>query len=255
MSERHGVGEVARMSGVTVRTLHYYDEIGLLSPSDRSTAGYRIYSATDVERLARIMAYRACGVGLPEIAGLLDASDEMRNECLRRHIDALGDRIEDLERQRQALSRALEAGSMGINLDAGEIFEVFGDHDPNEHAHEARERWGDTDAYRESHRRTSSYTKDDWLRQAEEWAAIDAEFAGCLDAGLLPQAGRAKAAAEAHREHIDRWFYACSHEMQAGLAEMYVADARFAARYEAIRPGLSVYVRDAVIANAIDQMP
>ena len=254
MDERYGVGDVAAMAGVTVRALHHYDEIGLLVPSERSDAGYRLYSVADVERLARIMAYRACGVGLPDIGALLDATEPLRNETLRRHIDALSERIVGLETQRQVLTRAWEAWSMGINLDPQEIFEVFGEHDPAQYADEARERWGDTATFAESHRRTSSYSKEDWLRMGEEQAAIEAELASCLDAGAAVDSERAMAAAEAHRRHIDRWFYPCSYEMQAGLADMYVADPRFAARYESQHRGLAVYVRDAIMANAIGRM-
>jgi DNA-binding transcriptional MerR regulator len=242
------------MAGVTIRTLHHYDEIGLLVPSERSAAGYRVYSAKDVDRLAQVMAYRACGLGLPDIAALLDATDRVRNETLRRHIDALSDHIADLEQQRDILNRAWEAWNVGINLNPQEIFEVFGDHDPTEYAQEARERWGDTDAYAESHRRTSSYTKDDWVRIGQQSAAIEAELVACLDAAEPADSERATSAAEAHRQHIERWFYPCTYEMQAGLGDMYVADPRFAERYESLRPGLAAYLRDAILANAIGRM-
>ena len=200
------------------------------------------------------MAYRACGLGLPDIAALLDATDQVRNETLRRHIDALADHIVDLEQQRDILNTAWEAWNMGINLNPREIFEVFGDHDPTEYAQEARERWGETDAYAESHRRTSSFTKDDWARMGQQSAAIEAELAACLDSGEPADSERAMSAAEAHRQHIERWFYPCSYEMQAGLGDMYVADPRFAERYESLRPGLAAYLRDAILANAIGRM-
>jgi hypothetical protein len=157
-----------------------------------------------------------------------------------------------LVEQRRVLAATLEANEMGISLGPEEMLEVFGEHDPTQHAQETRDRWGDTDAYRESHRRTSSYTKQDWLRIREEAAAVEAELAACLSAGEPADGARAKAAAEAHRQHIDEWFYSCSYEMQSGLADMYVADPRFRAHYDAIRPGLAEYVRDAIIANALD---
>ena len=143
---------------------------------------------------------------------------------------------------------------MGINLDPEEILEVFGEHDPTEYAKEAEERWGDTDAYRESHRRTSTYTKDDWTRLGAESAAIEQELAACLREGLPSDGERARAAAERHRLHIDTWFYPCSHDMQVGLADMYVADPRFRARYDDIEGGLAEYVHDAIVANALDHI-
>jgi MerR family transcriptional regulator, thiopeptide resistance regulator len=163
-------------------------------------------------------------------------------------------RIATLAEQRRALADAWERSEMGINLDPEEMLAVFGDHDPAEHAQEARDRWGDTDAYRESHRRTSGYAKDDWLSMRDEAAAIEAELAACLAAGEPAEGARAKAAAEAHRRHIDAWFYPCPHEMQVGLADMYVQDPRFRAHYDDIAPGLAEYVHDAIIANALDHV-
>lgn len=144
---------------------------------------------------------------------------------------------------------------MGINLDPEEMLEVFGEHDPTEHAQEAEERWGDTDAYRESHRRTSTYSKQDWQRLGAESEDIEAELAACLLAGEASDGPRARAAAERHRLHIDTWFYPCSHEMHAGLGDMYVADPRFAAHYDDRAPGLAEYVRDAIIANGVERLP
>jgi MerR family transcriptional regulator, thiopeptide resistance regulator len=246
------VSDLARISGVTVRTLHHYDAIGLLVPSGRTQAGYRLYSSADAARLGRILVYRACGLALADIATVLDEDDPIGH--LRRQLALLDARRDELDRQRETLRRALEARIMGINLDPEEILEVFGGHDPTEHAREAQERWGDTDAYRESHRRTSTYSKEDWQRLGAESEEIEAELAACLLAGEPSDGVRACAAAERHRLHIDRWFYPCSYEMHAGLGDMYVADPRFAAHYDERAPGLSSYVRDAIIANGVDRL-
>jgi DNA-binding transcriptional MerR regulator len=244
------VSDLARLSGVTVRTLHHYDAIGLLAPSGRTAAGYRLYSTADAHRLGRILAYRACGLTLADVASVIDEDDPIGH--LRRQLELLEARRAELDTQRETLRRALEARLMGINLDPNEMLEVFGEHDPTQYAQEAQERWGDTDAFRESHRRTSSYTKEDWQRLGAESEAIEAELADCLRAGEPSDGGRAKGAAERHRAHIDAWFYPCSHEMQARLAEMYVQDPRFRAHYDDIEAGLAEYVRDAIDANALD---
>ncbi len=246
------VSDLARLSGVTVRTLHHYDAIGLLVPSGRTAAGYRLYSSADAHRLGRILAYRACGLTLADIALVIDDDDPIGH--LRRQLALLDARRDELDRQRETLRRALEARQMGINLDPDEMLEVFGESDPTEHAQEAEDRWGDTDAYRESHRRTSAYTKEDWQRLSAESDAIKAELAACRSVGEPADGQRAKAAAERHRQHIDAWFYPCSHEMQVGLAEMYVEDPRFRAHYDDVQPGLADYVRDAIMANALDHI-
>jgi DNA-binding transcriptional MerR regulator len=252
-SEGLTVGEVARISGLTVRTLHHYDSIGLLAPSGRSHAGYREYSSADVERLKGIVAYRACGLSLAAIADLLAATGTARAEHLRRQIAMVDQRLADLARQRTTLSTELEAHQMGITLDPGDYFEVFGDTDPRQYADEVRDQWGSTDAYAESTRRTSAYTKEDWLRARAEGGAVLDEFAACMDAGLQPDDSRCMAAAEAHRENISTWYYPCSHEMQVGLADLYVSDPRFTAYYDDVRPGLAAFVHAAIYANAVSR--
>jgi DNA-binding transcriptional MerR regulator len=245
------VSEVARLSGVTVRTLHHYDEIGLLVPSARSDAGYRLYSAADIERLAAIVAYRAAGMGLTDIDAVLCAAGEDRAAHLRRQIRLLDERRDLLARQRAVLTKSLEAMSMGMNLDPEEIFEVFGDEDPRQYEPEAAERWGDTDAYAQSWRRTSAYTKEDWQQAQNEAAQVVDELVRCKEEGLPADSLEAMAAAERHRQNITTWYYDCTYEMQVGLAEMYLADPRFMANYERRLPGLTQYVHDAIVANAL----
>ena len=143
---------------------------------------------------------------------------------------------------------------MGVDLTPEEVREVFGDNDPTPYEAEAKQRWGKTDAYKESNRRTASYTKDDWARQSAESQAIELEFLAAMQQGHSAESVEAKNAAERHRLQIDKWFYPCSHEMQTGLAEMYVADPRFTGHYDKLAPGLAMYVRDAIIANALDHL-
>jgi DNA-binding transcriptional MerR regulator len=246
----YAVGEVARLAGVTVRTLHHYDEIGLLRPGARTAAGHRVYGDPDLARLQRILGYRELGFGLDEVARLLDDPAVDPLDHLRRQRDLLRGRADRLHVVIGALEKTMEAHAMGIRLTPQEIFEVFGEHDPTEHAPEAEERWGDTDAYRESARRTTSYTKEDWLTIKGEEAATARWMVALLQDGTAPDNDAAMDAAEAHRQHISRWFYECSPAMHRGLAQMYVADPRFTATYEAQAAGLAQWVHDAIEANA-----
>ena len=249
----HTVGAVARLAGVTVRTLHHYDEIGLLKASGRSEAGYRRYADADLDRLQRILFYRELGFGLDEIKTVMTDGDADAIGHLRRQHAMLLDRIGRLKRMAAAVEKAMEARTMGISLTPEERFEVFGDHDPDAYATEVTERWGDTDAYRESRRRTARYTKADWERiKAEGQAAIE-QVVGAMTAGKPADSPEAMAGAEAHRRQIDDAFYECSYEMHVGLAEMYLADPRFTATYEKIAPGLAQYLHDAIKANAARQ--
>ncbi|MFJ1685483.1 MerR family transcriptional regulator [Streptomyces albidoflavus] len=244
------VGQVAAVAGVTVRTLHHYDAIGLLSPSGRSAAGHRRYGDGDLDRLQRILFHRALGFALDEIAALLDDPDADPRAHLRRQHALLTDRIETLRRMADAVAAAMEAAQMGIDLTAEEKFEVFEGYDSDQYADEARQRWGHTDAYRESQRRTASYTKADWQRLKDEFDALHARVAELLAQGVPADAPEAMDAAEEHRRFIDGAHYPCDARMHTCLADMYVADPRFTATYEAIRPGLAQYLHDAIHANA-----
>ncbi|MCJ0873991.1 MerR family transcriptional regulator [Streptomyces sp. AP-93] len=245
----YSVGQVAGFAGVTVRTLHHYDEIGLLSPSGRSHAGHRRYDDADLDRLQRVLFYRELGFPLEEVAVLLDDPESDPGEHLRRQHALLTDRIARLQQMAAAVEHAMEAKKMGINLTPEERFEVFGDFDPGEHAEEAERRWGDT--YRESARRTASCTKEDWLRIQALAEDINRRFAALLDSGTSAESEEAMDLAEEHRGWINGSHYFCTYEIHTGLGEMYVADERFTAYYDAVRPGLAVFVRDAILANAV----
>jgi hypothetical protein len=131
-----------------------------------------------------------------------------------------------------------------------EMFEGF---DPAEYEEEARERWGHAEAYRESTRRAARYGEPEWAEIRAEAEGIVRDFAAALDAGQPADAEQARTVAERHRGHITRWFYPVSTSMHRNLAELYVADPRFAASYERVAEGLAAYVHDAVVANADGQ--
>lgn len=247
----YSIGRVAELAGVTVRTLHHYDEIGLLSPSARTSTGYRRYDDADLERLQQIRFYRELDFSLEEIAVILDDPDSNPMEHLRRQHGLLGERIERLEKMVHAIEFAMEARKVGINLTPQERFEVFGDFDPDEYAQEAEERWGGTEPYAESARRVRGYTKEDWLKIKQESEESLRRLGRLVDEGADPHGAEAMEFAEEHRQHISRWYYECTFEIHTGLAEMYLADDRFKAFYESVRPGAAQFAHDAIMANAV----
>ncbi|MFF1693211.1 MerR family transcriptional regulator [Streptomyces sp. NPDC058257] len=246
----YSVGQVAGFAGVTVRTLHHYDEIGLLVPSERSHAGHRRYSDADLDRLQQTLFYRELGFRLDEVAALLDDPDTDPRAHLRRQHELLSARIARLQEMAAAVETAMEAKKMGINLTPEEKFEVFGDKDPEEHAQEAEERWGGTASYAESQRRAARYTKDDWKRMQAEVADWSERYGALMEAGEATTGERAMAMAEEHRQHITKWFYECTFDFHQSLGEMYVSDERFKEFYDSMRPGLAEHLRDAIRANA-----
>jgi len=246
----YSVGRVASLGGVTIRTLHHYDEIGLLSPSGRSGAGYRIYEEPDLERLQQILFYRELGFALEEIAAIVDDPLTDAVGHLRRQRRLLTERIERLRKMVAAIDYEMEAREMDIKLTPEERLEIFGDFVPEDHTEEAEQRWGGTAAYRQSQRHVSNYTKEDWLKIKSEHGEVAANLAPLFESGVAPESEEAMAAAEAHRQHISRWYYDCSYEIHRGLGEMYVSDERFRANYDVLAPGLSEFIRDVARANA-----
>ena len=251
MSETsYAIGQVASLAHVSVRTLHHYDEIGLLEPSRRTGAGHRRYTDADLARLREILFYRELEFGLDEIAAMLADPENGIDTRLRTQHRMLRERIERQQQLLRALEKQMEAREMGFSLTPEEQFEVFGtDKVGGEWADEAEQRWGDTEAYQESQRRTAAYTKDDWERLKTESDAGLQAFRAAMQSGEPADGALARGLAESHRQFLNRWFYECSPQMHRGLAAMYVADERFAATFDAVAPGLAQYVHDAILAN------
>ncbi|MYW70296.1 MerR family transcriptional regulator [Streptomyces sp. SID8379] len=247
----YSVGQVAGFAGTTVRTLHHYDEIGLLVPSERNHAGHRRYSEQDLDRLQQILFYRELGFPLDEVHTLLDDPSTDPRVHLKRQHDVLVARIEKLQKMAEAVEHAMEAQKMGIQLTPEERFEVFGDKDPEQYQQEAEERWGGTEAYAESQRRAATYTKDDWARISTETEDWGVRYAALVAAGEDAEGERAMDLAEEHRQHISRWYFDVSYEMHVCFGDMYVADERFKAFYDAMGEGVAEHLRDAIHANAV----
>lgn len=243
------VGQVAEELGVTVRTLHHYDEIGLLVPSERTHAGYRLYTRADLQRLGTVVTYRRLGFSLDEVGELLRGDGSVA-EHLRRQRAAVESRIEEMHDLVDAIDRALEREMSETPASPQDLKEMFGGGFSDEYAAEAEERWGDTEAWKQSQSRTKRYTTADWAAVKAEMDAVNAAFVAAMRAGLPPTSTEAMDVAETHRRHIHDRFYELDHRFHRGLADMYVADPRFTKNYEDVEPGLAAYVRDAIHANA-----
>jgi DNA-binding transcriptional MerR regulator len=248
------VGDVARLSHVSVRTLHHYDQVGLVRPSGRSRGGYRLYAAADLDRLQEVLLWRRLGFSLDQIRDLASSDRAGRRQALLDQRDLLQAEQERLGRLVDLVTSCLVEEEGGGVMSPEEKFEGLGDPEMQAHqeryADEVQQRWGDTDAYRESNRRTRGYGPAEWAAIKAEGAAVLDRYAELFAAGVAADDPRAMDAAEAARLQIDRWFYPCSREMHAWLGEMYVADERFTAFYDGVAEGLAPWVRDAITANA-----
>ncbi|MFD7813711.1 MerR family transcriptional regulator [Streptomyces sp. NPDC059785] len=248
------VGQVSAFAGVTVRTLHHYDKAGLLSPSGRSNAGYRLYDDADLARLQQILFYRELGFTLDEIAAILKDPQANAVEQLRARQRRLSEEIARLQRLAEVAERAIEVQQTGVSLTPGERFEVFGEITFDlSYATEAELRWADSAGQRESMARAAAHTKDDWRQLMGEAAAWRGELLAAFDEGEPYDGERVMDLAEEHRLHVSRWFTSCPPGMHRRIADDFAADARAFALVvppSQQRPGLAAYLRRAVHANA-----
>lgn len=246
------VGAVATLTGVSVRTLHHYDHIGLVVPSVRKPSGYRGYTDADIERLHLVLVYRSVGMQLEDIRTLLDDADADVLEHLRRQHQLLLDQADRLQHTIKAVEELMNAHRSGIQLTAEEQVEIFGTEFSqkfsSEYAAEAEERWGDTDAWKQSQQRASTFTKQDWLEVKAEGDALLTALAEAKRNGIKPGSDEANELARRHRASIER-FYDCSEEMHRNLVAMYLADERFTSFYDNVESGLAQFVHDIVVAS------
>src|SRR5215213_10217724 len=225
--DANSVGAVAALTGVSVRTLHHYDHIGLVVPSVRTAAGYRGYTDADIERLHLVLVYRSVGMPLDEIRSLLDDPSADVLGHLRRQHQLLLDQADQLQHTIKAVEELMNAHRQGIQLTAEEQVEIFGTTAfSEEYAAEAEERWGETDAWKQSQQRVSKLSKQDWIDIKAEGDALLAALADAKRNGVQAGSAEADELAARHRASIER-FYDCGDEMHGCLAEMYVADERF----------------------------
>jgi DNA-binding transcriptional MerR regulator len=249
----HQVQELAQLTGVSIRTLHYYDEIGLLVPKARTPSGYRLYDEADALRLQQILIHRELGLSLEAIRRALD--DPAFDQCaaLLAQKRQLQQRAQHTQSMLDAIDAALDAldhPDTGVTMNMTQLFDGF---DPSKYEVEARRRWGQTDAYRESRERTKHYTPEDWKEFAAQQAAVYHDAVAAMRAGKQPTDDDVMHVAERARLLIDRWFYPCSVQMHNGLADMYESDSRFAENIDRHGAGLTAFLVAAIRANGARQ--
>jgi DNA-binding transcriptional MerR regulator len=248
------VGAVADLTGVSVRTLHHYDHIGLVVSSVRTQAGYRGYTDADIERLHLVLVYRSVGIPLDEIRALLDDSSANVLEHLRRQHTLLLEQAERLQHTIKAVEELMNAHREGIQLTAQEQVEIFGTEASaifsSENAAEAEQRWGQTDALKQSQQRVLQFSKQDWVAIKADGDALLEALAQAKRRGVEPGSAETNELAARHRASIER-FYDCGDEMHRNLVEMYLADERFTRYYDEVESGLAQFLHDIVVASCL----
>lgn len=242
------VGQLAALSGVSVRTLHHYDQIGLLSPNQRSQSGYRLYTREDVARLQQILFYRELGMALEDLRAILDAPDFDERAALMRHREQLLLRKQRLDTLLENIDRTLYALEGGPNMSDKQRLEGFGQQlvEENERLYgkEIRRKYG-RKAVEESNAKVAAMSKGDWEALEGRRLAIYDAFAAAMQNGAGSDA--AQAAAGDYVRYLSA-FGTYSLQAIRGLGQMYVQDERFTQHFDAHTPGLAAFVCDALHA-------
>ena len=252
--ESWSIVEVARIAGVTSRTLRHYDDVGLVAPAYVGANGYRYYRRAQLHRLQEVLVLRELGLPLDAIGRVLDGTGA-RTEILRRHQQALEGERDRLERLVRAVGRAIDEREGGTPVDPAELFDGFDAEKQKEYEAELVDRYGPGAQAHidESWRRVGRMSKDDAARIQADLAARDQEYAALLDAGVAPDDPRTQAVTAEHHRWVSQ-FWTPGAEEFAGLGDLYVDHPDFRSRYDAVRPGLAEYVRDAMAAYAISSL-
>lgn len=232
------IKEFAGFTGVSVRTLHYYDEIGLLEPAfvDRST-GYRYYDENSLLRMQEILFYRELDFPLKGIGDILSSPNYDKNKALKEQKRLLILKKERLER----LISAIDGAMKGEN-----VVKAFDNSEFKKHKAEVKEKWGQTPAYRQYAERSRDYSEQKWNDLAEGMDHIMAAFAACMKNREAPDSAEAENHVKMLQDHITENYYLCTNEILAGLGQMYVADERFRNNMDKHADGTAAFICKAI---------
>lgn len=235
------IKEFARLTGVSVRTLHYYDEIGLLRPAfvDEKN-GYRDYDEKSLERMVEILFYRELEFPLKSIAEILSSPDYDKTAAICKQKELLKLKKDRLEKLISALDKA-EKGEIPMNTFNNNEYETA----RRQYADEAKQRWGNTDSYKESEKKTAGYSADKWGEVNAGLNAVLAEFASIKDVEA-PESEKAQLLVKKLQTYITDNFYTCTPEILAGLGQMYVADERFKSNIDKNGNGTAEYISESI---------
>ena len=236
------IKEFADFTGVSVRTLHYYDEIGLLKPAatDKDN-GYRYYNEENAERMFEILFLRELDFSLKGIKDILSSPDYNKKEAFRKQKELLLLKKSRLDRLISALEKA-EKGEFDMKSLSNNEYENA----KKSYEKEVKEKWGHTQAYKESQEKTAVYSQEKQKDINEGLMAIFADFANAMNSGVGADSNEAKPLAQKLQTYITENFYTCTKEILSGLGEMYVLDERFRENIDKYGEGTAEYARDAI---------
>ena len=237
---RMQIKEFADFTGVSVRTLHYYDEIGLMKPAQVDHInGYRYYDEQSLLRMQEILFYRELDFSLKSIGDMLSSPDYDRQRALEEQKKLLILKKERLEK----LILAIDGAAKGEN-----VMTAFDNHAFEKYKEEARQKWGQTVAYKEHEEKTRDYSNQKWSSLAEGLDRIMAEFSLCMQRGEMPDSVEARHLVKVLQGHITDNYYTCTDQILLGLGQMYVGDERFRTNIDQHGDGTARFICNAIEA-------
>lgn len=243
---QYTVKKLAELAGISVRTLHYYDEIGLLKPSFVKDNGYRYYAEKELLTLQQILFFRELEFPLEQIVKIMQNPQFDRISALEEQKKLLEIKKKRLEGLLTTIETTITSEKGGENMSAQNLYGNFSKKQMEEYQEEAKKRWGHTDAWKQSQERTKHWKKEDYDRIAKEGAEWTQKMGEMMNSGLTPDSAEIQEMIGKHYEGL-RTFYEPNYEMYKGLGQMYVDDPRFTAFYEKFGKGLAVFMRDAMV--------
>jgi DNA-binding transcriptional MerR regulator len=242
------VQKLARIAGISARTLRYYDEIGILKPARINSSGYRIYGQSEVDRLQQILFYRELGVSLGSIKDIITAPSFDGAQALREHHEQLLEKRAQLDLLITNVEKTIALGEGRIKMMDKEKFEGFkqklvADNEAR-YGKEIREKYGD-ETVNKSYQKVKGMSQE----QYDEVTKLAAEVMETLHAAFKtgdPAGELAQKAADLHRQWLCNYWDSYTKEAHAGVAQMYVDDPRFTAYYDQSQPGTAEFLRNAV---------
>lgn len=243
----YSIAHVARMSGITSRTLRHYDEVGLLSPAFTGAGGYRYYEPDQLLRLQEILVLRELGLGLEQIREVLDRGTD-RVSALREHHERLVAERDRFDRLARTVQQTIDTLEEGGEMNAQDLFTGIPRDSEKAHelAEEAEQRWpGASD----SHSKVKGWSDEKWQAVQREGGEASERLAQLLREGVAADDPRTIDAVDAHYRWILH-FWTPNRESYTGLGRLYADDERFSANFERIEPGLAAYLADALAAYA-----
>ena len=235
------VSEVAKLTGVTVRTLHYYDEIGLLKPSKVTEAGYRLYSNADLEILQQILFFRELDFSLSDIREIMLKPTYSRETALQNHRKLLLQKRKHIDGLISLVDKTLK-GDNDMSFKQFDTTEIKNAR--KEYAAEAKQRWGESDAYIEYEEKVSAYDDPQWKLLNGEGSYILREFGE--NRHLDPASKEAQALVKKWQEFITANFYNCTKAILSCLGEMYIGDDRFTQNIDRYGQGTALFMATAI---------